>query len=481
MAEEIKLIPITTTAGLQKFFQVSGLPEVRLKLTHIGFGDAGYTPEKSQTSLKNEIIRVPIASGKVFPSDGYMDLSALLPEDAPEFWIREIGWYLEDGTLAFVWSHPEVPIAWKNKNLKLLTGISVRVTDVPLDKIEIVESNPDLKLLYTEEFAQVSRILTNHEIAIVAIKDKADEAIEIANDIKERLEALLPYVSSIDEKTADIENNLLLEQLTDQTVLARIGQAITTLTEKLNLVNTSKLQEVEEEIDRIEKLLQQVKDKVDSDVVAGFQKEIDSLKSQVDSLKDSKADKTYVDNTFVKTTTLEDYATKSYVDNNFTKTADFTTSKRRFSDSSPTLRVGDSIVVEFDGTEAKVSSILEKGIYTVAVFVDDCHGNNGTPVIQITDNKGNVQEFKPIGDGTINDDALFLFRLFCGNEGLTIVGEASYDIDTSRSFNSTYSSFNQHFDFGVDASTVRDIIFKVLDNNGSAISIAGKLSITKLI
>ncbi|WP_163328731.1 phage tail protein [Desulfurobacterium thermolithotrophum] len=480
MAEEIKLIPITTTAGLQKFFQVSGLPEVRLKLTHIGFGDAGYTPEKSQTSLKNEIIRVPIASGKVFPSDGYMDLSALLPEDAPEFWIREIGWYLEDGTLAFVWSHPEVPIAWKNKNLKLLTGISVRVTDVPLDKIEIVESNPDLKLLYTEEFAQISRILTNHEIAIVAIKEKADEAIATANAVKEELENVhVPRITVLEERADKTEENLLLEQLTDQTVLARIGQAITTLTEKLNLVNTSKLQEVEEEIDRIEKLLQQVKDKVDSDVVAGFQKEIDSLKSQVDSLKDSKADKTYVDNTFVKTTTLEDYATKSYVDNNFTKTADFATSKRRFSDSSPTLRVGDSIVVEFDGTEAKVSSILGKGIYTVAVFVDDCHGNNGTPVIQITDNKGNVREFKAIGDGTINDDAFFLFRLFCGNEGLTIVGEASYDIDTSKGFNSTYSSFNQHF--GVDASTVKDITFKVLDNNGSAISIAGKLSITKLI
>ncbi|GAB6075277.1 phage tail-collar fiber domain-containing protein [Desulfurobacterium crinifex] len=344
MAEEIKLIPITTVAGLQKFFQVSGLPEVRLKLTHIGFGDIGYTPKKSQTSLKNEIIRVPIASGKVFPSDGYMDLSALLPEDAPEFWIREIGWYLEDGTLAFVWSHPEVPIAWKNKNLKLLTGISVRVTDVPLDKIEIVESNPDLKLLYTEEFAQISRILTNHEIAIIAIKDKADEAIEIANDTKERLEALLPYVSSIDEKTADIENNLLLEQLTDQTVLARIGQAITTLTEKLNLVNTSKLQEVEEEIDRIEKLLQQVKDKVSSDVITAFQVEIDNLKIQINSLKDLKADITYVDSNFVKKTVLNEfasrnyvtlllssYATKSYVDENFLKKSELDLKVYRFS------------------------------------------------------------------------------------------------------------------------------------------------------
>ncbi|SMO74467.1 Phage tail-collar fibre protein [Balnearium lithotrophicum] len=313
MAEEIKLIPITTTAGLQKFFQASGLPEVKLKLTHIGFGDAGYTPDKDQTSLKNEIIRVPISSGKVFPSDGYMDLSALIPEDVPEFWIREIGWYLEDGTLAFVWSHPEVPIAWKNKNLKLLAGISIRVTDVPLDKVEVVESNPDLKLLYTEEFMQISQILTNHEVAIVAVRDKAEQAMETANDTKEKLEALLPYVSDIDKKTADIENNLLLEELTDQTVLARIGNAITDISEKLRVVNTSKLNEVEEEIDKIEKLLAQVKEKVDSDVVAGFQSEIDDIKTQIENLKNSKADKSYVDSTFAKTSDLDSYATKNYL------------------------------------------------------------------------------------------------------------------------------------------------------------------------
>jgi len=314
MAEEIKLIPITTTAGLQKFFQVSGLPEVKLKLTHIGFGDSGYTPDKNQTSLKNEIIRIPISSGKVFPSDGYMDLSALIPEDVPEFWIREIGWYLEDGTLAFVWSHPEVPIAWKNKNLKLLAGISVRITDVPLDKIEIVESNPDLKLLYTEEFMQIAQMLTNHETAIVAIKDKADQAVATANAVRKELQNVqVPRITVLEERADKTEQNLLLEQLTDQTVLARIGNAITDLLEKLRIVNTSKLEEVEEEIDRIEKLLQQVKDKVDSDVIAGFQSEIDEIKTQIDNLRNVKADKDYVDITFVKTSVLDLYATKDYV------------------------------------------------------------------------------------------------------------------------------------------------------------------------
>ncbi len=485
MAEEIKLIPITTTAGLQKFFQVSGLPEVKLKLTHIGFGDAGYVPSKDQTALKNEIVRVPIASGKVFPSDGYMDLSALVPEDVPEFWIKEIGWYLEDGTLAFVWSHPEVPIAWKNKNLKLLAGISVRVTDVPLDKIEIVESNPDLRLLYTEEFAQIAQMLTNHEVAIVAIKEKADEAIATANAIKEELENVqVPRITVLEERADQTEQNLLLEQLTDQTVLARIGEAITTLTNKLNLVNTSKLQEVEKEIDNLEKLLQQVKDKVDSDVVAGFQAEIGNLKDQLDNLKDSKADKTYVDNTFAKTSDLEDYATKSYVDDNFPTKTDFKTAKRRFSDTNQSLGVGDSYLFTFGSSvsEFKTPVTLSKGAYEIAIFIDYCEPD-AKPVLSFTDNEGNTHTYEPIGNNLMDEDAIIVFKLLCGDESITISGLASYDITGDGSGESNYSSFTAHFK--ANGSTVKDLIFKLTytDSEGKQknASIQGKLSITKLI
>jgi len=374
MAEEIKLIPITTTAGLQKFFQVSGLPEVKLKLTHIGFGDSGYTPDKNQTSLKKEIIRIPISSGKVFPSDGYMDLSALIPEDVPEFWIREIGWYLEDGTLAFVWSHPEVPIAWKNKNLKLLAGISVRITDVPLDKIEIVESNPDLKLLYTEEFMQISQILTNHETAIVAVKDKADEAIATANAIKEELQNVqVPRITVLEEKTNKIEQQL----------------------------------------------------------------------------------------------------------QNFNP--DFTVSKRRFADNSPTLKVGDSIVINFNGSEAKISSTLGIGIYELAIYLDTPRADAGKPVIEIESPAGTFS-CEPIGNNYnhFNAHAAIVARLFCGEEFLTLQGFTVYDSDPGK-VSSNYTSFLLHKE--VDGTTVKSIVFKLLKSDKSAHSISGKLSIsiTRLI
>ncbi|GAB6075796.1 phage tail-collar fiber domain-containing protein [Desulfurobacterium crinifex] len=472
MAEEIKLIPITTTAGLQKFFQVSGLPEVRLKLTHIGFGDAGYTPKKSQTSLKNEIIRVPIASGKVFPSDGYMDLSALLPEDAPEFWIREIGWYLEDGTLAFVWSHPEVPIAWKNKNLKLLTGISVRVTDVPLDKIEIVESNPDLKLLYTEEFAQISRILTNHEIAIVAIKEKADEAIATANAVKEELENVhVPRITALEERADKTEENLLLEQLTDQTVLARIGQAITTLTEKLNLVNTSKLQEVEEEIDRIEKLLQQVKDKVDSDVIAGFQAEIDNLKDQVQNLKDTKADKTYVDNTFVRTSNLDSYAKISYVDENFAKKEELQSYKKLIESLEAPSGVGETACVTVTNTESIIFTNIGYGVYEIAILITWS---------EVIDKGKNIFGFEDVtwDTGIESGEPLAIKgTLLVTQDSVLFKGTIAYDVDNT-SGGGSYGEFVFHKSNG---SSGNSTLTYGLNEAGQYRKITGKASITKLI
>ncbi|SMO58998.1 Phage tail-collar fibre protein [Balnearium lithotrophicum] len=483
MAEEIKLIPITTTAGLQKFFQASGLPEVKLKLTHIGFGDAGYTPDKDQTSLKNEIIRIPISSGKVFPSDGYMDLSALIPENAPEFWIREIGWYLEDGTLAFVWSHPEVPIAWKNKNLKLLAGISIRVTDVPLDKIEIVESNPDLKLLYTEEFMQIAQMLTNHEIAIISIKDKADEAIATANAVKEELQNVqVPRITILEERAEEIKQNLLLEELTDQTVLARIGNAITDISEKLRVVNTSKLNEVEEEIDKIEKLLAQVKEKVDSDVVAGFQSEIDDIKTQIENLKSSKADKSYVDSTFAKTSDLDGYATKDYVDNNYTSldTANYILKSRKKITYSPkegsSLDIGETVVFEASGQkELKANVSLTKGIYEVAIFIDDSYSDK--PVIYLTDNNGNQHSFSPVDQ--LDDDSAISFKLFCCDEGISIQGGISYDESDTAKYNSNFASFSNHWK--VNGSTVSNLTFKVEDSKGNPTSLTGKLTITKLV
>ena len=481
MAEEIKLIPITTVAGLQKFFQVSGLPEVKLKLTHIGFGDAGYTPDKNQTSLRNEILKVPIASGKVFPADGYMDLSALIPEDSPAFWIREIGWYLEDGTLAFVWSHPEVPIAFKNKNLKLLAGISVRVTDVPLDKVEIVESNPDLKLLYTEEFMQIAQMLTNHETAIVAVRDKAEEAVKVASDTKERLDALLPYVSSIDRKTADIENNLLLEELTDQTVLARIGNALVEVSEKLRLVNTGKLHEVEEEIDKIEKLLQQVKEKFDSDVIAGFQTELDNLKQTVEKLKQDKADKVYVDLTFVKKSVLDSYASKDYVNNNFVKIDTFNkeleTVKRIIKNPTDVkvLKIGQTAVFEAVSDKELKSPLLLAGIYDVSIFIFSTP--TAKPVIYFTDDNGNQHSFSPVNQ--LDEDSGMSFKLFCCGEGITVQGLISYDESDSASYNSNYASFSYHWK--VDGFPIHDLTFRLEDSNGNPQSFSAILTITKLV
>ena len=147
----VVLLATVTETGLQALMDAEN-HGLKLYLTKIAFGDQGYIPTRSQTSLKHEILRVPIASGKVYKEDHVLDLSSMLPEDTPEFPIREVGVYDENGRLCFIWSHPDVKIGDKSRFMTVLVGLRMQVTDVPFDRIEIVETNPDVKLLYAEEF-----------------------------------------------------------------------------------------------------------------------------------------------------------------------------------------------------------------------------------------------------------------------------------------------------------------------------------------
>jgi hypothetical protein len=95
------LIPKITDAGIQACFNAynSGL---QAKITHIGLGDESYTPSSEQTQLVNEIQRVIIADGERVSPQQIHVTGVASGED--EYWVKEIGFFLEDGTLLAVWS-----------------------------------------------------------------------------------------------------------------------------------------------------------------------------------------------------------------------------------------------------------------------------------------------------------------------------------------------------------------------------------------
>ena len=201
----VVLLATVTETGLQALMDAEN-HGLKLYLTEIAFGDQGYIPTRSQTSLKHEILRVPIASGKVYKEDHVLDLSSMLPEDTPEFPIREVGVYDENGRLCFIWSHPDVKIGDKSRFMTVLVGLRMQVTDVPFDRIEIVETNPDVKLLYAEEFLNLG-------IGILHLENTVDFLAQKVESNQDRLDVLesqtIPQVESrLNCRIDGVENNL---------------------------------------------------------------------------------------------------------------------------------------------------------------------------------------------------------------------------------------------------------------------------------
>ena len=227
------LIPITTEVGLQAFFDAEQ-HDIKVRVKYVGFGDQGYIPNRSQTSLKHEIIRVPIASGKVYKEDHILDLSCMLPIDAPEFWVREVGCYDENGTLLFVWSSPKIKIGYKSKFMIMLSGLRQKIVDVPFDRIEIVESNPDLKLLYAEEFLNIANGISALQGTVLFLADKTENnqtRIEkLEGEIVPKLESEIGYVR--DALVPGVREELLSAVIANATALVEIQKIL--VDQKLN-------------------------------------------------------------------------------------------------------------------------------------------------------------------------------------------------------------------------------------------------------
>lgn len=136
------LIPVITTRGLAAVFnaQDTGLAA---EITHIALGDSGRTPSKNEVSLVNERMRVAVADGDRI-SEHQIHLTGLADGSA-EFWVREIGFILKDGTMLAVWSDTD-PLAYKSAQVPLLLAFDLALSALPANSVNIVGTNADLSL-----------------------------------------------------------------------------------------------------------------------------------------------------------------------------------------------------------------------------------------------------------------------------------------------------------------------------------------------
>ena len=128
------IIPIITQAGLQAVFNASNTG-LAAEISHIALGDSGYTPTDAITALQSEQQRVRISGGEMI-ADDQVHLTATAT-GAQEYWIKEVGFYLADGTLLAVYSDPDKAIAYKSKTLDILLSFDLKLSALPAESVTI--------------------------------------------------------------------------------------------------------------------------------------------------------------------------------------------------------------------------------------------------------------------------------------------------------------------------------------------------------
>jgi len=136
------LIPVITTKGLAAVFSQTNAG-FAAEITHIALGDSGRTPSKNEIGLVREKMRIPIADGQRI-NDTQIHVTALA-DGATEFWVREIGFILSDGTMLAVWSDSQ-PLAYKSAAVPLLLAFDLVLAALPAQSVTVQGTGANLSL-----------------------------------------------------------------------------------------------------------------------------------------------------------------------------------------------------------------------------------------------------------------------------------------------------------------------------------------------
>lgn len=149
---------VITQAGLDKATQAD-IQGISLKITEVGVGLNGYVPNNSQTKLQNEILRLALQGGKQI-SPNQIHMTALFDGET-EIIGREVGFYLEDGTLFAVDSDPNIIIMYKSasKGSRALEGFDLILDSVPPNSIT-VDVTGDLGINFDRQFQKIDEKLS---------------------------------------------------------------------------------------------------------------------------------------------------------------------------------------------------------------------------------------------------------------------------------------------------------------------------------
>ncbi|WP_063658540.1 phage tail protein [Aliivibrio fischeri] len=145
---------LITDAGIAASIEAEALG-VNYKITHIGIGLDGYVPSADQTQLKNEVAREALSRGSV-PALGQLHFEAVFAGNT-SFDGKEIGYFLEDGTLFAVDSRDGDIMSLKRSNTIITESFELNLADSSIKNITVELMGTPYA---TEELAGIAKITT---------------------------------------------------------------------------------------------------------------------------------------------------------------------------------------------------------------------------------------------------------------------------------------------------------------------------------
>ncbi|MDK9756737.1 phage tail protein [Vibrio sp. D173a] len=137
-----------TDAGLAELISARN-QGLKGAIKYIAVGDHSYTPTANQTALENELQREVIADWEDL-SPTQLRMGAVFRGDK-EYEVREVGFFLESGTLLAVYSAPNTLLTYKSANSSWLQKFTLDVSPLPSGSVTIEVGTENVNLLMSEE------------------------------------------------------------------------------------------------------------------------------------------------------------------------------------------------------------------------------------------------------------------------------------------------------------------------------------------
>jgi len=146
MTDQLKLV--ITRKGLDECINAKA-QGIQLNLKWVSAGDRAYTPNPDQTTLVNEIQRVEFGEYKKLASN---QLQAVAKFSGPdEYPVKELGFWLESGTLLGVISAVDTTLNYKAKDGHCIQPITLNLSALPTDTVQVVVGTENLNIIIDTE------------------------------------------------------------------------------------------------------------------------------------------------------------------------------------------------------------------------------------------------------------------------------------------------------------------------------------------